>query len=136
VNRPRILIVAATGSLLLLLAGCATMAGWVGIASKAQVQEVGDTVAAAETRLAATETRLTAANAEIDRLGAELEEYKAKASRLESLTADLDQTIRSTRRLEELAQVMETRLKELPGDTLRLLGEIIQKYLPSAQPAP
>jgi chromosome segregation ATPase len=136
VNRPSIVIAAATGSLLLLLAGCATMAGWVGIASKAQVQEVGDRTAAAETRLLAAETRLTAANAEIDRLGAQLEEYKARAGRLESLTAELDQTIRSTRRLEELAKVLEARLEELPGDTLRLLAEIIQKHLPSAQTTP
>ena len=102
-----------------LLAGCATMAGWVGIASEEMVEE----------QAAATDARLAAADAEIRRLEAELGAAQAKAARLERLTGELEETIRATRELQELAGVMEGRLEELPQDTLRLLVEILQEYL-------
>jgi septal ring factor EnvC (AmiA/AmiB activator) len=140
VKRPRTVIqrasIPAAIASLLLLAGCATMAGWVGIASEAQVEEVEQKASATETRLAATEAQLAAANAEIDRLETELESYKERAGRLESLTDDLEDAIRSTRELEQLAEVMEARLQQLPQDTLRLLVEIIQKQLEDRPPEP
>ena len=135
---PRTALVLASNlagvAVLLLLAGCATMAGWVGIASEAQVEEVEQKASATETRLAATEAQLATANGEIDRLKAELQSYDERASRLESLTGDLEETIRSTRELEQLAEVMEARLQQLPQDTLRLLVEIIQKHLQERPP--
>jgi uncharacterized protein YlxW (UPF0749 family) len=107
----------------LLLGGCATMAGWVGIASEAQLEE----------QAASTEVRLAAADTEIAQLRADLELYDEKADRLESLTEDLEKAIRSTQELQELAQVMEARLQEVPQDTLRLLVEIIERYLQDQQ---
>jgi len=102
-----------------LLAGCATMAGWVGIASEEMVEE----------QAAATDARLAAADAEIRRLEAELGAAQTKAARLERLTGELEETIRATRELQELAGVMEGRLEALPQDTLRLLVEILQESL-------
>jgi chromosome segregation ATPase len=104
---------------LLLLGGCATMAGWVGIASEAQLEE----------QAATTEARLAQADTEIARLKSELEAYNEKAGRFERLTEDLEKTIRSTQELQELAQVMEARLQEVPQDTLRLFVKIIVQYL-------
>jgi septal ring factor EnvC (AmiA/AmiB activator) len=104
---------------LLLLGGCATMAGWVGIASEAQLEE----------QAATTEARLAQADTEIAQLKDELEAYNEKAGRLERLTEDLEKAIRSTQELQELAQVMEARLQEVPQDTLRLFVKIIVQYL-------
>jgi peptidoglycan hydrolase CwlO-like protein len=144
VYRPnRVLLGAALAGagMLLVLGGCATMAGWVGIASEAQVEEVGQKASAAETRLAAAEAQLAAAeqalasaNGEIDRLEAQLQGYQEQADRLEGLSGDLEQTIRTTRELEKLAEIMEDRLQQLPQDTLRLLADIIQKQLADRSP--
>ena len=123
-------VLAAGVAALMMLAGCATMAGWVGIASEEMVEEQG---AAVDARLAAAEARLTEAEAELRRLEAELEAAQVKAARLESLASELEETIRATRELQELAEVMEVRLQELPQDTLRLLIEILQERLQAVE---
>jgi uncharacterized protein YlxW (UPF0749 family) len=102
-----------------LLGGCATMAGWVGIASEKLVEE----------KAAATETEVAAAQAEIRQLRQELEVYKQKAAALDQLADSMQEAIRSTHQLEELAKVMEARLQALPQETLGLLVQIIQKHL-------
>ena len=110
----------------MLLAGCATMAGWVGIASEEMVEEQG---AATDAQLAAANARLTATAAEIESLKSQLEAAEAKAARLERLAGEMEETIRATEELQALADVMEGRLQALPQDTLRLLMEILQAHL-------
>jgi outer membrane murein-binding lipoprotein Lpp len=100
----------------LLLAGCATMAERVGIASSESVDQ----------KLTATRSEL---EQEIAALRAELETQQRRVSQIEDLSVDLEQAIQATQELEQLAGIMESRLERMPRDTIEELVAILQRYL-------
>jgi hypothetical protein len=105
---------------LIFLSGCGTMAGWVGIASSKSVDE----------KLAGTRSDL---EAEVGSLRSDLDAYQAKASEIERLGRSIEETIRATEELQQLAEIMESRLQQLPRDTIEELVEILQRYLDEEQ---
>jgi outer membrane murein-binding lipoprotein Lpp len=113
-NRVTAAILAALLSLI--LAGCATMAERVGIASSETVDQ----------KLTGTRNEL---EAQIAALRNELEAQQQRLSEIEDLSAGLEEAIRATEELERLAEIMETRLAQMPRDTIAELVTILERYL-------
>ena len=104
----------------LLLAGCATMAERVGIASSESVDQ----------KLTATRSEL---EAQIAALSSELEAQQRRVLQIEDLSADLEEAIQTTQELEQLAEIMESRLEQMPRDTIEELVTILQRYLEAGE---
>ena len=104
----------------LFLSGCTTMAGWVGIASSESVDE----------KLAGTRGQL---EAEIGSLRSDLDACQARVEEIEDLSGSMEEAIRKTEELEQLAEVMAARLKQLPRDTIQELVDILERYLEESE---
>lgn len=102
------------------LSGCATMAGWVGIASSESVDE----------KLAGTRGQL---ETEIGSLRSELDVHQARVAEIEDLSSSMEDAIQKTEELEQLAEVMAARLEQMPRDTIQELVEILQRYLEESE---
>ncbi len=100
----------------LTLNGCATLAGKIGIASEAYVDEQ---IAVMRSEM---EEESTARREELD-------QYAEAAAKLEELIASMEQTVQTTEELKALAVVLETRLADLPKETIAQLVEILDAYL-------
>jgi len=101
---------------LFILSGCATMAEWVGVASSESVDEK---VAGARSDL----------ETEIGSLRSDLDAYQAKATEIERLGRSIEETIKATEELQQLADIMESRLQQMPRKTIEELVAILQRYL-------
>ena len=95
--------------LALLLTGCATMAGWVGIASEEHVAE------------------------QIDSVRSDIEAYQQNLAEVEQLVNTVEDTVETTRELNRLAKALERRLQELPRETIQQLVEVLQEYLDQSE---
>jgi hypothetical protein len=104
----------------LFLPGCATMAGWVGIASNESVDE----------KLTGTKSEL---EGEIDSLRSDLVAQQARIEEIQSLSTSMEEAIQATEELQELAGIMESRLEQMPRDTIEQLVIILQNYLDKSQ---
>jgi hypothetical protein len=93
---------------LLSLSGCGTMAGWVGIASSESVDDLEE---------------------EISSLRSDLDAYQVRAAEIEQLGRSIEETTRATEELQHLAEIMESRLRQMPRDTIEELVEILRRYL-------
>lgn len=100
--------------------GCATMAGWVGIASEKSVDE---SLGAARRDL----------ETEIAGLRGDMEQVQEQVVRIERLGALFEETMQATEELQQLAKVMESRLEKTPRDTIEKLVEILQDYLEASE---
>jgi len=118
--RSRVAAPLLTFLVLFILFGCATMAGWVGIASSESVDEK---VAGASSDL----------EAEIGSLRSDLDAYQARATEIDRLGRSIEETIRTTEELQQLAEIMESRLQQMPRDTIEELVAILQRYLNSEE---
>ena len=118
--RRRVTAALLAGSLLVLLAGCATMAERVGIASSESVDQ----------KLTGTRSEL---EAQIAALRSELDAQQKRVAQIEDLSADLEEAIRATEELEQLARIMESRLEQMPRDTIEELAAILQRYLEDSE---
>ncbi len=98
------------------LTGCASIAGAFGIASERYVDE----------KMNETEGRLSA---RIDDNQAKLDQYAATADRLDELIVSVENAVRTTDELKQLAAVFEERLNNLPEETIKQLVEVLQQYL-------
>ena len=90
---------------LFILSGCATMAEWVGVASSESVDE-----------------KVAGARSDLDA-------YQAKATEIERLGRSIEETIKATEELQQLADIMESRLQQMPRKTIEELVAILQRYL-------
>ncbi len=116
------LIVAAV-LMLGLLSGCASLAGKFGIASQAYVDEQ---LAAARSDLQ-TEVEQTKQSVAENR--SDIDKYAESAAQLEQLIDSVQRTVQTTDELKQLATVLETRLENLPVETIRQLVGILEQYL-------
>ncbi len=103
-------------SALVVLSGCQSLAGTVGVATE---QYVDDKIAETESRLAA----------QIDENRSKLEKYETTADKLEELINSVEGAVRTTDELKQLAGVLEERLNSLPEETIRQLVDVLQQYL-------
>ena len=92
------------------------MAGWVGIASNESVDE----------KLTGTRSEL---EAEIGSLRSELNSHQLKVAEIENLSRSMEEAIQTTEELQQLAEIMESRLEKMPRETIETLVEILQRYL-------
>lgn len=106
--------------LLLLLTGCASMAERVGIASSESVDR----------KLAETRSEL---EAQITALRGELAAQQERVSQIEDLSRNLEEAIQATEDLQQLAKIMESRLEQMPRDTIEELVVILQRYLEASE---
>lgn len=102
--------------LVLILPGCATLPGKIGLASEDYVEE----------RLQALRSDL---EEEFETNKALLESYSDTAAKLEEVLHSLEGTVETTDQLKELAVVLEERLMNLPDDTIQRLADILNDYL-------
>lgn len=98
------------------LTGCASMAGTFGIASQEYVDEK---LSEAEGRLA---PRIQENRKKVD-------EYSATADQLEELIGSVEDAVRTTDELKQLAVILEERLNNLPVETIKQLVDVLQQYL-------
>lgn len=98
------------------LTGCASIAGTFGVASE---QYVDEKLSEAEGRLS---TRIDGNQAKVD-------EFAATADQLEALIESVEDAVRTTDELKQLAVVLEERLNNLPVETIKQLVEVLQRYL-------
>ena len=96
--------------------GCQSLAGTFGIATE---QYVEDKMNEAGSRL----------SSRIDENQSRLDEYAATADKLEQLISSVENAVRTTDELKQLAVVLEDRLDSLPEETIRQLVEVLQRYL-------
>lgn len=94
---------------LAVFSGCQSLAGTVGIATEQYVDE----------KVAEAESRLTS----------RIDAYAATADKLEELIGSVENTVRTTDELKQLAIVLEERLNNLPEETIRQLVDVLQQYL-------
>ncbi|UCF99338.1 MAG: hypothetical protein JSV89_07310 [Spirochaetaceae bacterium] len=118
--RSRVVAALPIALALVWLSGCATMAGWVGIASSESVDE----------KLTGTRSEL---EAEIGSLRSDLDAHQTRVTEIESLSRSMEEAIRATEELQQLADVMESRLEQMPRDTIQELVDILQRYLDDSE---
>jgi hypothetical protein len=105
-------ICTAAALCILALSGCATMADWVGIATKEKVEQ-----------------GFSATNEEIARIKKDVDLSKAAADELKQLAETMRKAVKTTDELQQLAKVLETRLDDLPRETIEQLNAILSEYL-------
>ena len=98
------------------LTGCASIAGTFGIASEQYVDE----------KMSEAEGRLSSG---IDDNRTKVDEFAATADQLEALIGSVEDAVRTTDELKELAVILEERLNNLPVETIKQLVEVLQRYL-------
>jgi hypothetical protein len=98
------------------LNSCQSLAGTVGIATEEYVDE----------RVSEAEGRLTA---QIGDNREEIDKFSATADKLEELIGSVEESVRTTEELKQLAVVLEDRLNNLPKETIEQLVEVLQQYL-------
>ena len=98
------------------LTGCASIAGTFGIASEQYVDE----------KMSEAEGRLSP---RIDDNRSKVDKYASTADQLEGLIGSVEDAVRTTAELKQLAVVLEERLNNLPEETIKQLVEVLQQYL-------
>ncbi len=98
------------------LTGCASIAGTFGIASEQYVDE----------KMSEAEGRLSS---RIDDNRTKVDKYASTADQLEALIGSVEDAVRTTGELKQLAVVLEERLDNLPEETIQQLVEVLQQYL-------
>ena len=98
------------------LTGCASIAGTFGIASEQYVDE----------KMSEAEGRLSS---RIDDNRTKVDKYASTADQLEALIGSVEDAVRTTDELKQLAVVLEERLDNLPEETIQQLVEVLQQYL-------
>ncbi len=98
------------------LTGCASIAGTFGIASEQYVDE----------KMSEAEGRLSS---RIDDNRTKVDKYASTADQLEALIGSVEDSVRTTDELKQLAVVLEERLYNLPEETIQQLVEVLQQYL-------
>lgn len=117
-------------SLIVMLAGCASLAGVFGIASETYVDEqVAAARSQTDSELRKVSEGVEANRGAIETNKATIDEYTQTAGELEELIVSIQQTVETTDELKELASVLEQRLENLPVETIRQLVGILQSYL-------
>jgi methylthioribose-1-phosphate isomerase len=102
------------------MSGCQSFAGTFGIATE---QYVDEKVSEAEGRL----------SAQVDENQKKINEYTATADKLEELIGSVEDSVKTTEELKQLAVLLEERLNDLPKETIRQLVDVLQQYLDSQQ---
>ena len=117
-------------SLIVMLAGCASLAGVFGIASETYVDEqVAAARSQSDSELQKVSEGVEANRGAIEANKATIDEYTQTAGELEELIVSIQQTVETTDELKELARMLEQRLENLPVETIRQLVGILQSYL-------
>ena len=98
------------------LSGCASIAGTFGIASEQYVDE----------KMIEAEGRLSS---RIDDNRAKVDKYASTADQLEALIGSVEDAVRTTGELKQLAVILEERLNYLPQETIKQLVDVLQQYL-------
>lgn len=111
--------------LLILLSGCGTMAGWVGIASKKFVEEKMVTLQE-QVQIEVDQSR-----SEMAQMRTVMDGFATTASMLEGALISFEQTVKTTEELSQLAGILEEKLVNLPKETIQQLVTILQQYLDS-----
>jgi len=104
--------------LLLLLSSCATT-GFLGFLATTKYVD-----GRLEQSAAAAGARLDQTRQELAGVTADMERFKQQAARIETLGEEVE-------RAQALVRELESRLGELPAETLRRLAGLIQEYLDS-----
>ncbi len=123
----KILVTLIVAVILVALSGCQTMAGWFGLATEQFVEE----------RVTVVQSQVDSKMGEVqsqvdDRVGevsSRIDEYASTADQLEGLISSVEESVRTTAELKQLAVVLEERLVDLPEETIAQLVEILQQYL-------
>ena len=116
--------VGITGLVLLtIFTGCASMAGTFGIASRVYVDEQ---LAVAREELS---SEIKSNSIEINETKSTIDKFASSADQLEGLIESMQKTVETTDELKALAGVLESRLANLPVDTIRQLVGILEQYL-------
>ena len=117
-------------SIVLFMSGCASLAGVFGIASETYVDEQL-TVVREEIQAGLTDAERSAAGAaaSIEENSNVIAEYAKTADQLLILIESIQQTVETTEELTRLGAVLETRLENLPVETIRQLVGILDQYL-------
>ena len=98
------------------LTGCASIAGTFGIASEKYVDE----------KMSEADGRLSS---RIDDNRTKVEKYASTADQLEALIGSVEDAVRTTDELKQLAVVLEERLNNLPEETIAQLVDVLQQHL-------
>ena len=117
-------------ALVALLAGCAST-GFLGfIATTGYV----DKHLSAEQKK--TQAQIAENTNQVHKVQSDVKNLDVLKSTLESLITEVKQNTRSTGELKKLAAGMETRLNQIPRDTLAELVQILQQYLKQSTVSP
>lgn len=128
--RYRLHMVTGAAALTLLLSGCAST-GFLGFI--ATTQYVDKHLATAQQQ---TQAQIAENTNEVHKVRSDVAKLNELRSTLQSLVADINRNKKSTEELKSLAAKMETRLNEIPRETLMQLVQILQQYLKQNQAAP
>lgn len=108
---------------LILLSGCASLAGVFGVASESYVEEQLQSVRdELQPQIANARGGVTANRSALDA-------YADTANQLEALIESIRTTVETTDELKELAAVLEQWLENLPVETMLQLVTVLVEYL-------
>jgi len=99
-----------------IFSGCQSLAGTFGIATEQYVDE----------KVSESEGKLSA---QVDGNRSKIDTYAETADKLEELIGSVEDTVRTTEELKQLAVVLEERLNDLPKETITQLVDVLQQYL-------
>lgn len=108
-------------AVIVVISGCQSLAGTFGIATEQYVDE----------KMNEVEGRLSS---DIGDNRKKIEEYTETADKLEELIGSVEQSVRTTEELKQLAVVLEERLNDLPKETISQLVDVLQQYLDENNP--
>jgi septal ring factor EnvC (AmiA/AmiB activator) len=115
-------VVLAVG-IIILLSGCASLAGVFGVASESYVEEQLQSVRDEfQSQISDTQGGVSANRSA-------LSAYADTARQLEELIESIRNTVETTDELKRLADVLEQRFENLPVETIRQLVTILAEYL-------
>lgn len=125
----RIIVALVMAVVLVALSGCQTMAGWFGLATEQYVEEqMADVQTQVDSKMGTVQSDV---DVKLGKVQTQIDEYAMTADQLEGLIGSLEESVRTTEELKQLAVVLEERLVNLPEETIKQLVDILQQYLES-----
>ena len=120
----KFLLIGTVLVVLLFIAGCATDKGLFGFIAttdyvKVQLKEAKKT----------TEAELNATKQDLQSVKKDVAEFKGLTGDVKKLLDEVSKTKQSNEELQKLAKTVETRLNDLPRETLLQLVKVLQNYL-------
>jgi septal ring factor EnvC (AmiA/AmiB activator) len=114
----------------LLSSGCATT-GFLGFLATTKYVDGKVEASAKQARDELQETR-----ADLEQTRKEVERIQQLAGQMEGMQSEVTRMQKATEELKRLVQELESRLAQLPDQTLRQLADLIQAYLSSSPKPP